>query len=509
MSSKAELLLGMDNVKISDNIEQESLDILKSSFSKMFDRDDWIDYAARLKKMGVRNSDILEKIPYKLSWLKKYVNPVFEQVTLEKEYLTKSPGEVTGSLEKVGKPFNPDRIVLSFRVTEINKSTRTFKGWGTVEMKDLDGEIISVEGLERIMPVYMRRGAPVQYGHSNKHVGRLKNYKIIEKVVKNQKLPAVEVTGQIFTDYRIDDLAWQAILLAMENDDAVLSIAGTPTSRPSIQCDETECFPRHDNLEVYEFSVVEYQRGSKGANPEAKVFEAVETEKEVTKAEKNPVLPAGHQLVDMMMSKSVSCQDRFISLIEAGKTESEAKASLYREMIGLNSTTKTEEKPPCPENTGEVKKGSVVTTDNQLTDVLKSIGDSLAGITEVQKAVLSSLQVLHKEKEKEEKEEKEEKGGDETKPKVPAALPEEEEKEKAEDETTPAMSLSKNTLAELAKSGYRLVAGPAPSVTQRKITAGLQEEVTKKASQPTIEEMREAVRTGTTTALARKHGHER
>ena len=71
---------------------------------------------------------------------------------------------------------------LSFDKFEIlNDSDRLFKAWGTVEIKDKDGELLPIDEFKKIMPVIMKRGGVIIDHHSNRVVGKIVNYEFKEK----------------------------------------------------------------------------------------------------------------------------------------------------------------------------------------------------------------------------------------------------------------------------------------------------------------------------------------
>lgn len=493
--SKGETLRKLEN----STFDQELLGQLTKPMKNAFNRDDWVDYAVTLKKEGLGNSAVVELIPYSESWVKKYVNPIIREVTREKKETALG---IQGVTRQLPKPFNEKRILLKFKVTEIKKSTRTFKGWGTVEVRDSQKEKIGIEGLEKYMPIYLRRGGVVMFSHSNKHVGRLIKYKFKSKAVNGENIPGIWLEGNIFNDYKIDDQAWRAIELSIERDEPVLSLGGTPVSDPTIECDDKECFRQYDDLELYEWTVTDIEHGSKGANPEAKIEVALEksmdknTDKIQQYLEKLPETPPKEDLINLMLSKCQACQDDYNGMLERGMSEEIAREELHKQLVKIMDETTEKEKPqaekedPVAAPAPAGQPDSMALMKDELGAVMKEI---LTGQAQIIKLLSKGENPEEEEPEEEEPvPDKEEKATEEAKEGVP---------QKKE----PEIALSKAQFADLAKQlGYQKVSAPAPRVGDRK--PDLTKTSDNKKPYPSQEERLEAMRTGTLNALARKYG---
>jgi len=98
----------------------------------------------------------------------------------------------------------------------LNENDRVFEAYGTVEVRDQEGEIIPIEKeLEPVLLTMMKRGGNIIDGHSNRVVGKLLNYRKVMKQVEAsngpKEVPAIIITGQIHNDYRTDDEVWEDI----------------------------------------------------------------------------------------------------------------------------------------------------------------------------------------------------------------------------------------------------------------------------------------------------------
>ena len=140
----------------------------------------------------------------------------------------------------------------------VNEEDRIFKGFLSVEIVDKQGDIVPIEELEKVMTALMKRGGVITDTHTNRVVGKILNW---QKVIKDGK-PAILITGQIFKDYKYDDLVWEKI---KNGEYRGLSIGGIATQKKENGVNKLE------QLELFEVSVCETP-----ANPEA-VITAVNT----------------------------------------------------------------------------------------------------------------------------------------------------------------------------------------------------------------------------------------
>jgi hypothetical protein len=91
----------------------------------------------------------------------------------------------------------------------VDEDERLVKGWASVEVVDLQGDIVPISELKRAMYKFMDRGGMIMYGHSNKPVGKILQWDV-------EKYPGTDVYGisfvaKIFKDYPVDDAVWEAI----------------------------------------------------------------------------------------------------------------------------------------------------------------------------------------------------------------------------------------------------------------------------------------------------------
>lgn len=254
--------------------------ILRENMTK----DDLIELGLLWKSEGLSAKEVANHLPYKSTWVKQHIHPLLNSVT-EKNLATNEIHKWVGTTTILNtkapvtqcqfqtKPVPAlHKVKLGkFYLQDLKKESREFTSWGSVEVVDSQGDKISMEDLKQKMPIVMRRGGVILYGHSNRHVGRLTKYNFQNKDVDGEAVPGILLDGQIFNDYKIDDMAWEAIQLAKANDLPVMSLGATPLGHPTRECDGDICWNLYDDNQYFEWTVTEIQQGSIGANPEAKV----------------------------------------------------------------------------------------------------------------------------------------------------------------------------------------------------------------------------------------------
>ncbi|WP_457556328.1 HK97 family phage prohead protease [Candidatus Pyrohabitans sp.] len=147
----------------------------------------------------------------------------------------------------------------------IDEEKRIAKGWASVEIVDLEGDVISIDAFKKIMDVYLKRGGPILDEHTHKHVGKTLSYEFKEKNGR----PGVLLTFQIFKDYSIDDQVWEEIKSGKKRG---LSVGFKPLEQVQ-KCTPEMCRNEIKEIELFEVSVVQMP-----ANPEATI-EAVASAK--------------------------------------------------------------------------------------------------------------------------------------------------------------------------------------------------------------------------------------
>jgi hypothetical protein len=102
-------------------------------------------------------------------------------------------------------------VVRDFPPSEIiDEDKRLFKSWGSVEVRDEDGELVPIDELLETMEVWFQRGAPISDGdHSDKIIG--KGVKWGPGREQKTGKPGVWIVGEVFKDQPYDDEVWKGV----------------------------------------------------------------------------------------------------------------------------------------------------------------------------------------------------------------------------------------------------------------------------------------------------------
>ena len=107
--------------------------------------------------------------------------------------------------EQLERPKQIDQMEI------LNKEDRTFKSWGTVEVRDREGDLLPMDEFRKIMPVIMKRGGNITDRHSNRTVAKILNYEFKIKETPEGPREGILITGHVFKDYDLDDMVWEGI----------------------------------------------------------------------------------------------------------------------------------------------------------------------------------------------------------------------------------------------------------------------------------------------------------
>lgn len=270
-------------------------------------------------------------------------------------------------------------IIKSFMFDKIhNENQRIFKCWGSVEVKDRHGEIIPAEEVYKIMDIWMDRGAPIQFNHTNRKVGVGLNWQPLEKNGK----PGVLITAKIYDHYAEDDDVWNGI---KKGEFEGLSIGGKSYSR-----EPTEEGTILRGLIGYEFSVVR-----NCGNQEA-TFETINMLAKSEKMDKKEVKKEDNLVVDeqptdsgngnedqfktdvmTLISKISERLDAIEEKISGGPSEETPVEETKEETQEEDSTETPEEKKPDEESEmakelKEIKKELSEIKKSQVKEVIKT-----------------------------------------------------------------------------------------------------------------------------------------
>ena len=147
--------------------------------------------------------------------------------------------------------FNTKALLLKEDNTD-----RYFEGILSVEIKDRQGEITSIDELYKALPAWIDRGGAMSDTHSNRIVGKGINFEKVTITSKNGiELPAIKILGKIHSSSALDDFIWKQIQTGVYKG---LSFGGaTKADRtPVVQSDGSMAYALKD-LEIYEVAVCE------------------------------------------------------------------------------------------------------------------------------------------------------------------------------------------------------------------------------------------------------------
>jgi hypothetical protein len=159
------------------------------------------------------------------------------------------------------------------------------------------------------MDTYMNRGGVLVDTHTNRHVGKILHWEPKEKDGKN----AVWLQAQIFDDYSIDDMIWDAI---KEGHYTGFSFGGRGLDKHVVCNAEQGCFNHIDDMEIWEWSIV-----PKPANKESTIDEFNK-------------LAKGDKLTDAMMpvlNSKGNIEYMEVELLQKAEKESPEEEKAYLE----------------------------------------------------------------------------------------------------------------------------------------------------------------------------------
>lgn len=261
-------------------------------------------------------------------------------------------------------------VVKSFGFDLIHDNEmRKFKCWGSVEVLDRHNETIPAAEVYKVMDIWMDRGAPIMFNHTNRQIGKGLNW---QKSTKDGK-PGVLITGMIYKHYKEDDEVWEGI---KKGNYEGLSIGGKSYTR-DIDSDGNAILR---NLIGYEFSVVE-RCGNQDATWES-VNNMAKSEQEMKK-EDEPVMDdtSGSEQEDRVtqLENAVAALAEKLSIIEekiSGAPDQEEEAAVEEEKAEDEEAV-TPEEPEKPEDEMAKKESDkdemIKKLSDEVSDLKKSV----------------------------------------------------------------------------------------------------------------------------------------
>lgn len=146
-----------------------------------------------------------------------------------------------------------NQLITKSLIVSKDSSERFFTGLLTVQMKDKQGEILIVDELMKTLPIWMKRGGFISDTHSNRIIGKGINYAKTTVKDNGQTFQAIEITGVIFKDYKLDDDIWRRM---QSGEYRGLSFGGaTKSDREPVTYSDGSLAYNLKDLEHYEVAV--------------------------------------------------------------------------------------------------------------------------------------------------------------------------------------------------------------------------------------------------------------
>lgn len=306
----------------------------------------------------------------------------------------------------------------------LNEEQRIFRCWGSVEVRDLEGDLIPMSEFKKIMPVIIKRGGVIMDSHSNRQIGKILNYEFKEKEGVGN---GVLLTCEIFKDYELDNERWDGI---KKNQFQGLSFGGR-NKTIEVKFEQGEMTKVLKELEGYEFSLVE-RTGNQEAEMESinyfakakpeeldKITKDIEIAKNILKSVEEKITcskPNTKKDVDKVQSekyiKNVDSRNSMETKKEAEETPQETETS---EQAPVESSESTESEPTVEKEDKEEEKKPKDEEVEKSDSIEKRLSSLESGLSEI-KELLKTKKEEEKPKEEDEEVEKsdEEKTNEET-----------------------------------------------------------------------------------------------
>lgn len=133
-----------------------------------------------------------------------------------------------------------------------NEEDRIYRGYGSVEIKDSHGDMLPISQFMKVMPTIMDRGGIILDSHSNRPIGKILNYQIMEHPEEQQ--PGILLTVKNYKGTNFDDLVWNKI---KSGEYTGFSFGGMSINKPTLKFEEGMDVTKVINeFEGFEFSAV-------------------------------------------------------------------------------------------------------------------------------------------------------------------------------------------------------------------------------------------------------------
>lgn len=394
-----------------------------------------------------------------------------------------------------------------------DEKNRIVRGWGTVDIRDLDNEVLPMDEFRKIMPIIMKRGGIIQDSHTNKNCGKIINFEIKNNPEVNRE--GLLLTYQIYDDTELDNRVWEEI---KSNKRKGLSFGGAAKGTPKIKIDLEKyggdpvkilsqlegyefssvfepCNPEALNTEVNYFakgkdvkkpfagykdfdSCVAQNQDKKDANAYcATIMRAVEdTDKMFTNKEESE----GSNKRDENNNTTNSINSKKGDMLMEDNEEEKKKQEDEKKPEEEEKKKETDEKPDND------KLDRIISSQDNLEKAITKLADVLTAKQETDAGIPKAKEAEEDEKKPDEEEKKKEGEGEKV---VLPKVPQEEEDAKPKEDTIQVMEKMREEIKELKKSISAQHTATVPR-TPHTETANMTPVDKQKKSLETIEKMR-------------------
>lgn len=246
----------------------------------------------------------------------------------------------------------------AWNVVGKSDNVRWFNIWATIQQKDRQNEMMSVEGLTDVMPFYLGIGGPIYYEHHAAEIGTA--FKGEPCIHPEKNLPAIKLTAACYIDTQLADKAWEGV---KSGEFRGASIGGNAL-RQYWKCDDKSCFNFIEKMEWFDTSLVR-----RAANPGSGVIDFNMKAKSLESL--SHLLDSGATGEDLV-SKCPVCS-RVFNELKTSMPEPDAYLHTKAIAKALTTTeTMNQPQPPAggPEQPKPEEPGLVAKADADVSDAL-------------------------------------------------------------------------------------------------------------------------------------------
>ena len=160
---------------------------------------------------------------------------------------------------KASEDKDPDEAKVDAWMSMVDApSSLAVETWGSVEVRDADGELVPVKTIEEYADRFIENGGLMHDSHSNVPVGTVWDYEVRKHPETGQE--GIVFYFNVYRDGEVFERARDDILSGRKQ---AVSI-GAEAPRGGYKCDDRGCYVERDVTDLYELSICEVP-----ANPEA------------------------------------------------------------------------------------------------------------------------------------------------------------------------------------------------------------------------------------------------